>query len=67
MAEKKKRQLHALRHIAHGLVPKADYFERKVPTPDKDHIRHGKKLKPWNYWSHLVMNLKCAIRHIKRR
>ena len=54
---------HALWHIMHGVFPWMNFFEKRVSTPDFDHI-HSKKFKARDYWPHLVMNYKCAVRHM---
>ncbi len=55
---------HALWHLAHGVFPSANFFEKRVSTPDFDHIRDSKKFRPSDYWPHLLMNYKCAVRHL---
>jgi hypothetical protein len=55
---------HALWHLAHGVFPSVKFLERRVSTPDFDHIRDTKKFKSRDYLPHLVMNLKAAVRHL---
>ena len=55
---------HALWHLAHGVFPSVKFFEKRVSTPDFDHLRDTKKFKSKDYLPHLVMNYKCAVRHL---
>ena len=55
---------HALWHLAHGVFPSVKFFEKRVSTPDFDHMRFVDKFMPGDYLPHLVMNCKCAVRHL---
>lgn len=55
---------HALWHLLHGVFPSVKFFEKRVSTPDFDHMRDTKKFKSKDYLPHLVMNIKCGVRHL---
>lgn len=55
---------HALWHLAHGVFPSIKFFEKRVSTPDFDHMRFVNKFKSRDYLPHLVMNYKCSVRHL---
>lgn len=55
---------HAMWHILHGIFPSVRFFEKRVLTPDFDHIKTTKKNINREYPPHLWMNYKCAVRHL---
>lgn len=55
---------HAIWHLAHGVFPSVRFFEKRVSTPDFDHMRFVNKFMSRDYLPHLVMNFKCAVRHL---
>ena len=56
---------HALIHLAHGLFPSISLFEKLVETQDLDHVDSlTQKTKAKDFWSHLLLNLKCMVRHL---
>lgn len=55
---------HALWHLLHGVFPSVKFFEKRVSTPDFDHMRFVNKFKSRDYLPHLAMNYKCAVRHL---
>jgi hypothetical protein len=54
---------HGFFHLLHGLVPGWHYAEKKVETPDFDHVPAKGKFKVKGYWEHLVKNYRCFCRH----